>query len=85
MIKHIGFAQIQASEGKLDMLELERHFMRVNHCNHKAFARHLEAAWDIWARRSIYQWDVDLGECANTVSTRSEIVVNVSKRRVDGL
>ncbi len=66
-IKHIGLAEILASEGKLDYKRVIEHFMRVNNCDLKTFERHKEMAITIWRKRSQYNWRVDFGEYNNIV------------------
>ncbi len=61
-IKHIGLAQILASEGKLEYKEIIKHFMKVNNCDDKAFKEHKESAFNDWEKRSKHQWTLDLGE-----------------------
>lgn len=66
-VKHIGHAGILASEGKLDMEDVEQHFMRVNGCDREAFERHKEEAGRIWEERSRHQWTTDFGEYAASI------------------
>jgi len=68
MIKHIGFAQIQASQGLLNMNELIEHFMKVNNCNRDVFEKHKEEAFAEWRKRSEYEWEIDLGEWRNLIN-----------------
>jgi len=62
MIKHIGFAGIQASKGLLDMDKLISHFMKVNNVNADDFKIHKAKAISTWAERSRREWTVDLGK-----------------------
>jgi hypothetical protein len=68
MIKHIGFAGIQASKGLLDMDNLIEHFMRVNGVDKKTFEEHRRKAFEIWRERSKHKWKTDLGRWAKLVS-----------------
>lgn len=68
MIKHIGFAGIQASEGFLDMKKLIEHFMKVNKVDKNAFDRHHEEAFTVWKQRSKYEWTTDLAQWSKLVS-----------------
>jgi hypothetical protein len=61
-VKHIGYAGLLASEGKLDMQLVIRHFCQVNECSADAFTRHEEAAFDLWNKRNRYEWVTDLGK-----------------------
>jgi hypothetical protein len=72
MIKHMGFAGIQAAEGKLDMERLIAHFMRVNGVDRKAFDRHEKEAFALWSERSEHQWKTDLSRWSNLVTPSSD-------------
>ncbi len=72
MIKHIGFAGIQALKGLLDIDKLIEHFMKINKCDKKEFKRYKKEAFKQWKERSKYKWHVDLGEYKNIVK-RKEI------------
>lgn len=61
-VKHLGFAGILASEGKLNYDEVVAHFMRVNNCDRKAFDLHSRRVFDQWQERSRHEWTIDLGE-----------------------
>jgi hypothetical protein len=67
MIKHIGFASIQASEGKLDMKKLIEHFLKVNGENKDVFEEHKSNAFSIWEERSKHKWRVDFGKWAELI------------------
>jgi len=60
-IKHIGLAGILASEGKLDYNKIIEHFCKVNKCTKKEFEEHSAKAFDIWGKRSRYEWKQDFG------------------------
>lgn len=68
MIKHIGFAGIQASKGFLDMDKLIEHFMKVNNVDKKTFEDHKEKSFEIWRERSKEEWTTDLAQWSNLVS-----------------
>ncbi len=59
MIKHIGFAGIQASKGLLDMNKLIEHFMNVNNVDKKTFYIHSKEATNVWRERSQKKWTTD--------------------------
>jgi len=61
-VKHIGLAQILASEGKLDYNEVAKHFCTVNGCSGKDFERHVDDAFRVWRERSLRRWTQDFGE-----------------------
>jgi hypothetical protein len=60
-IKHLGYAGILASQGKLDYERLVAHFLRVNRCDHATFRRHRSEAFAEWEERSRHEWTTDLG------------------------
>jgi hypothetical protein len=60
-IKHLGYAGILASQGKLDYEALVAHFLRVNGCDRAAFQRHRDAAFAQWEERSRHEWTTDFG------------------------
>lgn len=68
MIKHIGFAGIQASKGILDMDTLIKHFMKVNKVDRKTFDEHYEESFKIWIERSKYKWITHLGKWSKLVN-----------------
>lgn len=61
-VKHIGLARILANEGKLDFDELVKHFCTVNACSVNDFKQHVEDAFAVWRKRSLYPWKQDFGE-----------------------
>lgn len=61
-VKHIGFAQILAKQGKLDLNRVIKHFCLVNGCSEMEFQTHVKVAFAIWRERSKYQWTQDFGE-----------------------
>ncbi len=66
-VKHIGLAGILADEGKLDYDAVIEHFIRVNGCDKKDFLNHREKAYEIWEKRSKYNWTIDLGQFRNLI------------------
>lgn len=60
LVKHFGVAGILASEGKVDMNELVRHFMKVNNCDLKTFEEHKKEAFRKFEERSKYEWNIDI-------------------------
>ncbi len=67
-VKHIGLAQLQAGQGKLDFDVLTKHFMQVNNCTRQDFETERKKALEIWAERSKYDWQLDIGEYQNVAS-----------------
>ena len=61
-IKHIGLAGILANEGKLDYDKVIEHFCKVNKCTKREFDAHKAKAFEVWEKRSEYQWEQDLGK-----------------------
>jgi len=61
-VKHIGLAGILASQGKLDYEKVVEHFRQENKCTRKEFGEHKAKAFEIWRRRSKYEWEQDFGE-----------------------
>ena len=68
MIKHIGFAGIQASKGFLDMDKLIEHCLKVNKIDKKTFDKHREESFKIWKERSQKEWATDLAQWSYLVS-----------------
>jgi len=64
MVKHIGFASIQANKGLLDMKELIKHFIKVNKVNEIEFKKHQHQSFREWERRSKNKWEIDLSKWA---------------------
>ena len=60
-IKHLGYAGILASQGKLDYDALVTHFLRVNGCDRATFQRHRDEAFAQWEERSHHEWTTDFG------------------------
>jgi hypothetical protein len=73
MIKHAGFS-MYTEEGKkrFNRDELIAHFCKVNNCDRNYFIRHETEAFKIWAKRSQYQWKVDLGEYKKMIKSITE-------------
>lgn len=61
-VKHIGLAGILANEGKLDYNDVIEHFCKVNDCTKEDFEKHRTEAFDVWHKRSLYEWKQDFGE-----------------------
>ena len=68
-VKHMGHANILASEGKLDLEEVVKHFIKVNGCRRARFEKHKQQAFDRWRKRSEHEWTVDLGAFADMVDS----------------
>ena len=60
-VKHLGHAEVQAAEGKLDYERVVAHFLRVNGCDRALFARHRAEAFTRFAERSRHEWTTDFG------------------------
>ena len=61
-VKHIGLARILANEGRLDYNEVIKHFCKVNNCSEKEFEKHRVVSFEVWEKRSKYEWKQDFGE-----------------------
>lgn len=64
-VKHIGYAGIQASEGKLNYENLVKHFMKINNCDRQIFEKHINKASKKFEERSRYDWQLNLGSLKN--------------------
>lgn len=61
-VKHIGYASILASQGKLNIQEVEEHFMRINKCDLRTFRQHAVEAMIQYEERSKHEWQLSLGK-----------------------
>ena len=59
-IKHLGLAGLMAQRGDLDYAQLIKHYCAVNGCTREDFLRDRAEAFDLWERRSQYEWTVDM-------------------------
>jgi len=66
-VAHLGRSKQLAASGYLDMQAVVNHFLRVNACDLKTFARHEKEASAIFAQRSKIEWQVDFGMYADLV------------------
>ena len=64
-VKHIGFAGIQASGGKLNYQNLVKHFMQVNNCDRETFEKHQKQAFKKFEDRSRHEWNLDIRNLRN--------------------
>lgn len=71
-VKHIGRARMLADEGKLDYNEVVRHFCKVNDCSEKEFEKHRKEAFEIWKKRSVFEWKQDFGKYKEFVNNEKE-------------
>jgi hypothetical protein len=62
MVKHIGFASILATKGKLDYEEVVKHFCKVNKCSKKKFREHTDEMFRVFRKQSNMKWRVDLSK-----------------------
>lgn len=70
-IKHIGFAEILASQGKLDFDSLIRHFMTVNSSTYDDFLNHQDVSFMLWEERSKHQWSTDISSIEKYLDVKS--------------
>ena len=66
-VKHIGLTGILASQGKLDYNKVVKHFCKVNKRTKKEFEEHKARAFEIWEKRSKYQWKQDFGKYKESI------------------
>lgn len=55
-VKHLGYAEVLASEGRLNMEDLVKHFCKVNECGLELFHQHRREAFHLWSVRSDFSW-----------------------------
>ncbi len=72
MVKHIGLANIQASNGLLDMKKLIAHFLKVNQVDRTVFEKHYDECAEKWKWRSKYKWKMELGEWQKIVPEKKK-------------
>jgi hypothetical protein len=60
LIKHWGMATILASEGKIKLEDLIKHFMEVNNCDRLTFEEHKKEAIQKFNERSRHEWLIDI-------------------------
>jgi hypothetical protein len=70
LVKHIGFAGVQAGKGEIDYEIVVQHFMKVNKCNREDFDQYRIQVIKQWQIRSKYQWEVNLGSYENLIITK---------------
>ena len=70
MIKHIGFAEIQASKKLLNMGKLIKHFMDINKVNKKFFEDHYTKSFEVWKKRSKHKWETNLSKWSFLISNK---------------
>lgn len=63
-VMHFGRSSILADQGRLDIKEVIKHFMKVNDVSRKEFEAHYRAAICIWQDRSQSKWVLDFGQWA---------------------
>ena len=69
---HFGLAVKLASQNYLDINAVVRHFLQVNACDLATFDKHQKKAYDLFEKRSQYEWKVDFGEYAHLIKSRSQ-------------
>lgn len=68
-IKHIGFAQMQADEGRFDFNMLIEHFCKINNCTKKTYQEHRKEAFSEWHKRSEHDWKIDFGDYSEIIQS----------------
>ena len=69
-VKHLGYAETLADDGKLSMVPIMEHFMEVNNCDIRVYDVYRTAAFKQWAQRSKHQWVVNLGDYSHLAVTK---------------
>lgn len=86
-IKHLGRANIDALDGRLDYDELVDHFMTINNCSEDEFFTYRDdIVFPQWKHRSKYQWTQDFGEYTNLIkvtNTNTETEAGIEQRHQD--
>ena len=59
-VKHIGFAEILANQGKLNFQRVVNHYCKINKCTNDEFWADREEAFYEWSKRSRNTWSVDI-------------------------
>ena len=70
-VKHIGFVQVQIGTGvwpESMIVDLKRHFTRVNNTTADEFDRHIKEAFKTWRERSKKEWKIDFGDFKDLVN-----------------
>ncbi len=60
LVKHIGFAGMNASRGGAPMVAVIAHFKHVNKVDQETFQKHYKKELKKWEMRSGYEWLLDL-------------------------
>lgn len=61
-VNHFGLSAILASERRLDLEAVIRHFMKVNKVKRAVFEAHKTEAFDLWKKRSKRKWKTVFGD-----------------------
>jgi hypothetical protein len=69
--KHIGYAGILASEGKLDFEKVIHHFMAVNDCTREVYEQAHTDAFTLWRERNKFTWSSNWGPYAQLMDKSS--------------
>jgi hypothetical protein len=75
-VKHLGLAEVLASQGKLDFQKVIDHFLEVNGCKLPEFQRHAREAFQIWNERSEKEWTTNFGPYHALVNTDDMKLLN---------
>lgn len=68
LVKHLGMAGVLASEGQVDYGDLIFHFMDVNSCSRKTFEDYRSSAFELWRKRSQFDWQLNLGKWSSILA-----------------
>jgi hypothetical protein len=64
---HLGFSEMQAREGKLDLGRVIEHYCRVNQCSRETFECDYYRAKELAADRSRHEWAISWGSWSDLV------------------
>jgi len=59
-IKHIGHTQIIAREGKLNLDDYKKHFLKVNKCSMEDYDSHYKESMFDYTEKSAIEWDLNI-------------------------
>ena len=68
-VKHIGFAKMQADEGRFDFNIVIDHFCKTNNCSKETYQEHHKEAFAEWRKRSKHDWKIDLGDYSELIQS----------------
>lgn len=58
MLQHLGMAGILSSQGKLDPIKLQTHWLNITKLSLNDYEIQTELAWEVWRLRNQFKWQV---------------------------